>query len=111
MARINYIELPARDFVAARDFYTAAFDWQMTAYGPDYASTTTGDVDIGLAGDMSEATAAPLVVIAVDDLEAAEARVRASGGTITRAIFGFPGGRRFHFRDPAGNELAVWKTE
>ncbi|TRW15004.1 VOC family protein [Glacieibacterium frigidum] len=110
-ARINYVELPACDFAATRAFYAAAFDWALTDYGPDYACTTTGDVDLGLTGDMAEASAAPLPVIAVDDLEAAEAQVRAAGGTISRAIFAFPGGRRFHFRDPAGNELAVWKAE
>ena len=111
MARINYVELPARDLAATRDFYAAAFDWQMTAYGPDYACTTTGDVDLGLTGDMGEASAAPLPVIAVDDLDGAEAKVRGLGGTISRAIFAFPGGRRFHFRDPAGNELAAWQAD
>ena len=111
IARIDYVELPAREFAATRDFYVAAFDWQLTDYGPDYACTTTGDVDLGLSGDMAEASAAPLPVIRVDDLEAAAKKVLAAGGSISRAIFAFPGGRRFHFRDPAGNELAVWKTE
>jgi predicted enzyme related to lactoylglutathione lyase len=67
----------------------------------------TGDVDLGLQADLSEATRAPLAVIAVDDLEAAQAAVEQAGGLITQAIFAFPGGRRFHFTDPNGNELAV----
>ena len=71
----------------------------------------TGDIDIGLQGDDAEAPRAPLAVIAVDDLEAALAAVKNAGGTITRPIFGFPGGRRFQFRDPNGNELAAWKSE
>jgi predicted enzyme related to lactoylglutathione lyase len=82
----------------------------MTAFGPTYAATLTGDTDIGLQGDPSEATAAPLPVIEVDDLEAALAAVEAAGGTIVRPIFAFPGGRRFQFRDPAGNELAAVKS-
>lgn len=107
MARVTYVELPVGDVAAAKAFYEAAFGWSLTAFGPTYAATTTGDVDIGLQGDFEEATAAPLAVIAVDDLEAAEAAVVEAGGTVTRAAFDFPGGRRFHFADPAGNELAA----
>lgn len=111
MARINYVELPARDIAASRAFYEAAFGWTLAEYGPSYAATTTGDVDLGLQGDASEAPAGPLPVIDVDDLEAALAAVEAAGGTITRPIFAFPGGRRFHFRDPGGNELAAVKGD
>jgi predicted enzyme related to lactoylglutathione lyase len=107
MARPNYFELPARDIGAAKAFYTEAFGWQLTDFGPTYASTMTGDVDLGLQGDASEATKAPLPVIAVDDLEATLAAVVAAGGTIVRPIFAFPGGRRFQFTDPNGNELAA----
>lgn len=110
-ARINYVELPAANFAATRDFYTAAFGWSLTAFGPDYAATMTGDVDLGLSGDLAEATAAPLAVIDVPDLEAAQAAVEAAGGTVSRAIFAFPGGRRFHFLDPSGNELAAVKGD
>jgi predicted enzyme related to lactoylglutathione lyase len=107
MAEICYVELPVAQTAPVRSFYEAAFGWSLSAFGPSYAATTTGGVDLGLQGDAGEATAAPLAVIRVDDLVAAEAAVRAAGGTISRAAFGFPGGRRFHFRDPAGNELAV----
>lgn len=111
MNRINFVELPVRDVAASTAFYTRAFGWDLTAFSPTYASTMTGDVDLGLQGDTTEATAAPLAVIAVDDLEAAEAAVIAAGGRITRAAFGFPGGRRFHFTDPSGNELAAMRAE
>lgn len=108
--RINYVELPSASFTASAKFYADAFGWSLASFGPTYACTTTGDVDIGLQGDMPEATKAPLPVIDVDDLEAALATVQKAGGTIIRPIFGFPGGRRFHFRDPSGNELAVVKA-
>jgi hypothetical protein len=111
MARLNYVELPVTDVGAARTFYEAAFGWSMTAFGPTYAATLTGDTDIGLQADSSEASKAPLPVIDVDDLEAALAAVEQAGGRIVRPIFAFPGGRRFHFLDPAGNELAAVKAD
>jgi predicted enzyme related to lactoylglutathione lyase len=110
MARLNYVELPVGDVAAATAFYEAAFGWSLTAFGPSYAATLTGDTDIGLQGDAAEATKAPLPVIDVDDLEAALAAVEGAGGTIVRPIFAFPGGRRFHFLDPSGNELAAVKA-
>ena len=111
MARLNYVELPVGDIAAAKGFYEAAFGWTMTAFGPTYAATLTGDTDVGLQGDSAEATAAPLPVIEVDDLEATLAAVQAAGGVILRPIFAFPGGRRFQFRDPSGNELAAVKSD
>lgn len=107
MTRPNYIELPAANLAAAKDFYARAFGWALADYGPTYACTTTGDVDIGLQGDAAEAPRAPLPVIDVADLEAALAAVTAAGADIVKPIFAFPGGRRFHFLDPNGNELAV----
>lgn len=109
--RPDFIELPCADIAAARDFYGAAFGWAMTDFGPTYACTLTGDVDIGLQADPAERTAAPLVAINVPDLEAALVAIEAAGGAITKPIFAFPGGRRFHFRDPAGNELAAHKPD
>jgi uncharacterized protein len=111
MSRICFVELPASTLARARSFYTDAFGLAFTDYGPSYSCTVTGDVDIGLQGDASEASAAPLVVIAVDDLEASFEAVGKAGGVITKPIFAFPGGRRFHFRDPGGNELAVLKAD
>ena len=110
-ARLGYVELPVPDVRAAAAFYSAAFGWTLSEFGPSYAATTTGDVDIGLQGDAAEASTGPLAVITVDDLAAAEAAVISAGGRITRAAFGFPGGSRFHFRDPSGNELAAMQPE
>lgn len=107
MPRISFVELPARDIAAARAFYAEAFAMALTDFGPTYACTMTGDVDLGLQGDLAEAPAAALAVITVDDLDAALAAVEAAGGKITRPVFAFPGGRRFHFTDPHGNELAA----
>jgi predicted enzyme related to lactoylglutathione lyase len=111
MARANFIELPSVDIGASKRFYETAFGWEMTEFGPSYASTLTGDVDVGLQADAAEAPKAPLVVIAVDDLEAALSAVKQAGGRISKPIFSFPGGRRFHFMDPSGNELAAWQVE
>jgi predicted enzyme related to lactoylglutathione lyase len=110
-SRPNFIELPTHDIAAAEAFYAAVFDWQMTAFGPSYACTMTGDVDVGLQADRAEATSAPLPVIHVAALEAVLEAVTRAGGTITKPIFAFPGGRRFHFRDPSGNELAAMTAD
>jgi uncharacterized protein len=109
--RPDFLELPVADIDAARAFYGAAFGWEMTGFGPTYACTLTGDVDLGLQADPAERSAAPLIVINVPDLDAASAAVAAAGGTITKPIFSFPGGRRFHFRDPDGNELAAHRPD
>lgn len=111
MARINFVELPASDLGAARTFYEAVFGWELTNFGPSYSCTMTGEVDLGLQGDMSEAPGAPLPVVLVDDLEATQTAVEGAEGTITKPIFGFPAGRRFHFRDPNGLELAIMQTD
>lgn len=108
-ARIDYVELPsATAHELTRAFYAKAFGWTFTDYGPDYSATTDGTMDVGLNGQPDDALSAPLPVVRVDDLEAAFKAVGEAGGTIARAIFSFPGGRRFHFIDPGGNELAVW---
>lgn len=110
-ARIDYVELPsATAHELTRAFYAMAFDWQFSDFGPDYSATTTGDVDLGLQGEPSGALTAPLPVVRVDDLEAALERVLKAGGTLAKPIFAFPGGRRFHFIDPSGSELAVWQV-
>jgi len=111
MARLNFVELPATDIAASRRFFTDAFGLAFTDFGPSYSCMMTGDVDIGLQADPAEATKAPLPVIEVDNLEDALAAVTKAGGVITRPIFAFPGGRRFQFRDPFGNELAAMKPD
>lgn len=104
--KLDYLELPGGDLAASKAFYAAAFGWRFLDYGPEYAAFDEG-LDGGFDAQ-SDATRAPLPVLFAHDLEAMQARVVAAGGVIVKPIFAFPGGRRFHFRDPAGNELAVW---
>jgi uncharacterized protein len=106
--RIDYIELPGGNLPATKAFYASAFGWGFTDYGPTYAGFENAGLDGGLAAGDAAMTTVPLVVLRADVLEDALAHVEAAGGTITAPIFEFPGGRRFHFRDPAGNELGVW---
>ena len=110
-ARIAFVELPARNLSAAKAFYQAVSGRSLTDFGPSYACTMTADVDLGLQGDMAEAPTAPLPVVMVDDLEAAQAAVLQAGGVVVQPIFAFPGGRRFHFTDPGGMELAVMQVD
>ena len=110
-ARVDYVELPsATAHELTRAFYSRAFAWDFTNYGPTYAATTNGTTDLGLQGDPADALSAPLPVIRVDDLEAVLDAVVKAGGVIAKPIFSFPGGRRFHFIDPSGSELAVWSA-
>jgi uncharacterized protein len=111
MPRINFVELPTSDLAASRRFFSDAFGMSFTDFGPTYSCTMSGDVDLGLQADPDEGTDEPLAFIAVDDLEQALAAVKKAGGTITKPVFAFPGGRRFHFRDPSGNELAALKAD
>ena len=111
MSRICFVELPVSNLVSTRSFYADAFGLAFSDFGPSYSCTLTADVDLGLQADASEATSAPLTVLAVEDLEASLDAVRKAGGVITKPIFAFPGGRRFHFRDPSGNELAALKYD
>ncbi|MGF7146846.1 hypothetical protein FHS96_000455 [Sphingomonas zeicaulis] len=107
MARLNYLELPTADIGAAKRFYEAAFGFDFVEFGPTYAATMSGDTDVGLQADGSEKTSAALPVVEVEDLEAALGAVETAGGTVTRPIFAFPGGRRFQFKDPDGHEVGV----
>jgi predicted enzyme related to lactoylglutathione lyase len=106
---IDYIEFSVTDMAAAKAFYGAAFGWEFNDYGPDYAGIRRGDGEAGgLRQDASVQRGGPLVVLFSEDLDATAAKVREAGGRITKEPFSFPGGRRFHFEDPSGNELAVW---
>lgn len=106
--KLDYLELPAAggSIDTVKAFYASAFGWTFTDYGPSYAAFEEG-LDGGFDGGAG-AVAKPLPVLFSDNLEASLNAVTEAGGTIVRPIFAFPGGRRFHFRDPAGNELAVW---
>jgi predicted enzyme related to lactoylglutathione lyase len=109
--KINYVEFAARDIAATKAFFQTVFDWQFTDYGPDYVSFADAGLDGGFyRADLVAASAAgsALVILYTDALEAVESKVVSAGGKITKPIFAFPGGRRFHFTEPSGNELAVW---
>jgi len=108
--RIDYLEFHATDIARTKAFYVQAFGWKFTDYGPDYAAFDDGRLTGGFWKD-GKAGNGVLVILYAADLAAAEARVRAAGGTIVKAAYAFPGGRRFHFADPSGNELAVWSEK
>jgi len=108
---IKYIEFTVRDLQAAKRFYAAAFGGQFNDYGPEYAGVQGADGEVGGFHQSTEnRTTGPLPVLYSDDLEQSLAAVRSAGGKILREPFSFPGGRRFHFADPSGNELAVWSA-
>lgn len=112
--KINYVELPAKDLAAAKTFFTQLFNWTFTDYGAQY--TAFSDISAGLNGGFFQSDLASnsqqggaLIVLYSDDLEDTLERIDAfATGEINREIFHFPGGRRFHFLDPNGNEFAVW---
>ena len=106
--RVDYVEFKATDLEAAKAFYSGAFGWKFQDWGPDYASFEDGRLAGGFYVSDEIIRGGPLVIIYAVDLEAMAAGVRNNGGTIVKEIFSFPGGRRFHFTDPSGNELAVW---
>ena len=106
--RVDYVEFPATDVARAKEFYGKVFGWKFTDYGPDYTSFEDGRLAGGFAKRERATAGGALVVIYAAALEAVEAAVKAAGGRIVQETFSFPGGRRFHFADPCGNELAVW---
>ena len=111
--KIDYIEFPAQDFNAVQAFYEQAFDWEFTDYGENYRAFSDARLDGGFRYSEAKATVASgsaLVVLYADDLQATRDKVVASGGEIVAVIFSFPGGRRFQFTDPHGNELGVWSA-
>lgn len=105
---INYIEFVTQDIAAMKAFYGKAFGWQFTDYGSAYCEFSDGHMKGGFAEGESFPAGGALVVLYAEDLEACQASVEAAGGMIVKSIFDFPGGRRFHFSDPEGYELAVW---
>lgn len=109
---IDYVEFTVTDMEEAKHFYQSAFDWKFNDYGPGYAGIRKpGGEAGGLRLAPEAASGGPLVILYSSDLEASLARVREAGGRITTEPFDFPGGRRFHFQDPSGNELAVWSDK
>ncbi len=104
---INYVEFGATDLSAIEGFYAKVFGWKFTSYGPSYVAFTDGKMDGGFDTTAPIAKGA-LVIMYSSELESTRDAVLQAGGTILQEIFTFPGGRRFHFEDPSGNELAVW---
>ena len=112
--KINYIELPAADLAAIKQFYHKVFGWVFADYGPDYIAFANSGLDGGFYRSSSQASVAngsALVVLYSKDLALTERNIVSAGGRIVKAVFAFPGGRRFHFADPCGNELAVWSEQ
>ena len=109
--KIDYLEFQAADLDAVKQFYGEVFGWEFTDYGPDYTSFANAGVYGGIRRSNEVADSkngSVLIVFYSQELEQTEARVAAAGGEIIEPIFSFPGGRRFHFTDPHGNECAVW---
>ncbi len=109
--KINYIEIPARDIEKAKAFFREVFGWSFVDYGPEYCSFNDQGTDGGFyQSDLTVSTenGSVLIVLYSDQLEAVQDKVIAAGGRVIKPIFSFPGGRRFHFADPNGNEYAVW---
>jgi len=106
--RIDYIEFATTDIEEMKRFYAAVFGWEFTDYGPDYTSFTDGRLAGGFTVASDVTAGGPLIVLYATNLEELATGVSESGGQIVKEIFEFPGGRRFHFTDPSGNELAVW---
>lgn len=108
---IDYVELTVVDLQQAKRFYGEAFGWQFTDYGPGYAGIQdpAGAREVGgLALGEPAGQGGPLVLLYSADLDRTRTAVEAAGGDVVQGPYAFPGGRRFHFRDPAGNELGVW---
>ena len=105
--KIDYIEFPSTNRAQSSAFFQAAFGWGIISYGPDYDALSDAGIDGGI-DQAAEKVAATMAIVRTEDLDDAERRVISAGGTITRAQFDFPGGRRFHFREPGGNEMAVY---
>src|ERR1035441_4110976 len=106
--QIDYIEFPAVDIPKTKEFYSSVFGWKFEDYGPDYASFVDGRLSGGFTTDAPLPVKGILVALYASDLEGTEKKVKAAGAPISKEIFSFPGGRRFQFMDPNGNELAVW---
>ena len=107
--RIDYVEIPVTDLPRSRAFFEAMFGWQFQEWGDDYVSFNDGRLNGGMCkADATAPARGVLLVFYSDDLERDVGRVQELGGTISQEIFSFPGGRRFHFLDPAGTEFAIW---
>lgn len=108
---INYVEFMAKDLEKTKTFYGNCFNWSFTDYGPDYTAFSDSGVEGGFRRSEDDITNGVLIVIYHKDLKSIKKKVVESNGIISKDIFSFPGGRRFHFLDPSGNELAIWSDK
>jgi predicted enzyme related to lactoylglutathione lyase len=109
--KINYVEFPAKDIEAAKAFFAKVFAWSFVDYGPEYTAFSNQGLDGGFfQSNLSVSTekGSALIVFYSKNLEQTQAKIESAGGSVIKPIFSFPGGRRFHFGDPNGNEYAVW---
>ena len=109
--KINYVEFPAKDMEATRTFFAKVFGWSFVDYGPDYTTFSNEGLDGGFfKSDLNASTSngSALIVFYSNNLEQTQVKIEKAGGSIIKPVFSFPGGRRFHFGDPNGNEYAVW---
>lgn len=109
--KLNYIELPAKNLAATKTFFEVVFAWEFEHYGPDYIAFSNQGLDGGFyQSDLNSLTqnGAALIIFYSENLEKTQEKIQHAGGEILKAIFDFPGGRRFHFSEPSGNEFAVW---
>jgi len=112
--KINYVEFPSADFDATKLFFSTVFGWEFTDYGQEYTAFSNQGLDGGFFKSNKSSSAengSALIVFYSESLEDTEKKIQASSGKVTQAIFSFPGGRRFHFTDPTGNEFAVWSDK
>ncbi len=107
-SQINYVEFKAANIDAIKQFYTKCFKWEFTDYGPDYTSFSESGLQGGFEKSENEIINGVLIVLYHTDLIKIKSKIITEGGIILKDIFSFPGGRRFHFSDPSGNELAIW---
>ncbi len=109
--KINSVEFPAKDIEATKAFFTAVFGWSFVDYGPEYTAFSNEGIDGGFFksdASISTENGSALIVFYSEALEITQSKIENAGGSIIKPIFSFPGGRRFHFGDPNGNEYAVW---
>ena len=112
--KISYIEFPAKDIESTKKFFSTVFGWSFKDYGDDYSVVANAGVNAGFyksEQNSSVATGSVLIVIYCKELKKTAQKVEQAGGSIVKPIFSFPGGRRFHFSDPCGNEYAVWSDK
>ncbi len=109
--KINYVEFPSKDIESTKAFFTTVFGWSFVGYGPEYSAFSNEGIDGGFfKSDLSVSTqtGSALIVFYSKELENTQLKIENAGGKIIKPIFSFPGGRRFHFSDPNGNEYAIW---